>query len=286
MSESMKKKALITDIDNTLYDWFDIWHSCFTAMLEKTLEISKISRDELLDDIQKVFKRHQTSEYSFVLEECKSLSELYGNSLRASLDPAIEAFRLARSKSLKLYPDVLDTLTTLKNSDIKIIAFTESLQYYTVTRLKQLKLDTLIDVLYSPLENESSLIESRSEKIQTTLITRTIPPGELKPSPQVLKLILEENNLNPCDCIYVGDSEMKDIQMANDVGVFSILASYGSSHFKSRLKDYELLRRVSHWSEEEILREKNLKETNKHATPNHTAHSFSEIINFFEIKNE
>lgn len=284
MSEIVRKKALITDVDNTLYDWFDIWHSCFTAMLEKTLEISGVDRDVLLKDIQRVFRKHHTSEYSFVLEECETLSSLYGDDLRRTLDPAIEAFRLARSNALKLYPGVAETLKVLKQNDVKIIAFTESLQYYTVARLKLLGLDEFIDVLYSPPDNESKFIESRSKRIETALITRTIPAGELKPNPHVLKAILDENDLEPCDCIYVGDSEMKDIQMANDVGVFSVLASYGALHFESRPEDYNLLRAVSHWSDEDILREKRLKETKRHAVPNYTAAAFNDVIQFFEIK--
>lgn len=278
----MKKKALITDVDNTLYDWFDIWHSCFTAMLNKTLEISGIEREQLIKDIQTVFRRHHTSEYSFVLEECESLSNLYGDSLRQKLDPAIEAFRLARNDSLKLYETVKETLEELKERDIKIIAFTESLQYYTLARLKKLGLDTLIDVLYSPPDNESKFIELKSKKIETPLITKTILPNELKPNPHVLKTIIQENNLTPEQCIYLGDSEIKDIQMANDAGVFSVLASYGSLHFESRLDDYNLLRAVSHWSDEDIQREKELKERKREVAADFTANSFRDILRFFE----
>lgn len=278
----MKKKALITDVDNTLYDWFDIWHSCFTAMLNKTLEISGIEREQLIKDIQTVFRRHHTSEYSFVLEECESLSNLYGDSLRQKLDPAIEAFRLARNDSLKLYETVKETLEELKERDIKIIAFTESLQYYTLARLKKLGLDTLIDALYSPPDNESKFIELKSKKIETPLITKTILPNELKPNPHVLKTIIQENNLTPEQCIYLGDSEIKDIQMANDAGVFSVLASYGSLHFESRLDDYNLLRAVSHWSDEDIQREKELKERKREVAADFTANSFRDILRFFE----
>ncbi|AZZ46483.1 HAD family hydrolase [Pseudomonadaceae bacterium SI-3] len=281
-----RKIALITDVDNTLYDWFDIWHSCFTAMLDQTIEISGLPKEVLLRDIQQVFRRHHTSEYSFVLEECEVLKEKFGDDIRDRLDPAIQAFRLARSKSLRLYRGVKEGLTQLKENNIKIIAYTESLQYYTVARLKALEIDGLIDVLYSPPDSESRLIELKSKKIDTPLKVKTTPKQEFKPNPRILRAILEENKLEPGQCIYLGDSEMKDIQMANDVGVFSVLASYGALHFESRPDDYNLLRAVSHWSDEDILREKNLKETKLHAQPDSVAESFADILPFFNKSDE
>lgn len=34
----MKKTVLITDLDNTLFDWFSIWYNSFNAMLNKVVE--------------------------------------------------------------------------------------------------------------------------------------------------------------------------------------------------------------------------------------------------------
>ncbi|EKM97163.1 haloacid dehalogenase domain-containing protein hydrolase [Stutzerimonas degradans] len=276
-----RKIALITDVDNTLYDWFDIWHSCFTAMLEQTIEISGVQREVLLSDFQQVFRKHRTSEYSFVLEESKVLNDLFGDEVRERLDPAIQAFRLARHESLKLYSGVKEGLKRLKDNDVKIIAYTESLQYYTLARLKALEIDSLIDALYSPPDSESKLIELKSKRIDSPLRVRTIPKDEFKPNPHILRTILEENELEPDQCLYLGDSEMKDIQMANDVGMFSVLASYGALHFESRPDDYNLLRAVSHWSDEDILREKTLKETKLHAQPDYVAESFVDVLPFF-----
>jgi hypothetical protein len=38
---------LITDLDNTLFDWFGIWHASFSAMLDKTVELSGVPREVL-----------------------------------------------------------------------------------------------------------------------------------------------------------------------------------------------------------------------------------------------
>jgi hypothetical protein len=33
-----RKRVLIADLDNTLFDWVDLWHACFTAMMSKVIE--------------------------------------------------------------------------------------------------------------------------------------------------------------------------------------------------------------------------------------------------------
>jgi hypothetical protein len=56
-------------------------------------------------------------------------------------------------------------------------------------------------------------------------------------------------------CAYVGDSLFKDVAMARDVGVFDIHAQYGESQ---RRPEYNLLQRVSHWTEDDVQREKSI----------------------------
>ena len=70
----MKKSfsVLITDLDNTLFDWFEIWYQSFNAMLDKIIEISGVDREKLLDEIRSIHQRHRTSEYVFLIDCIKS----------------------------------------------------------------------------------------------------------------------------------------------------------------------------------------------------------------------
>lgn len=63
----------ITDMDNTLYDWVEIWYRSFSAMLEHLVKESGIDQDTLEKEIRAVFQQHGTSEYAFVIEELTSL---------------------------------------------------------------------------------------------------------------------------------------------------------------------------------------------------------------------
>ena len=60
-------KLIITDLDNTLYDWFVPWYKSFTVFINDVLEKTTISEDELLAEIKKIHQKHGTSEYTFDL---------------------------------------------------------------------------------------------------------------------------------------------------------------------------------------------------------------------------
>ncbi len=67
----MKKKIslLVTDFDNTLYDWVGMWYRSFEAMISEIENISGISREVLEPEIQKVYQKYGTTEYAFLIEE-------------------------------------------------------------------------------------------------------------------------------------------------------------------------------------------------------------------------
>ena len=256
------KKALITDLDNTLFDWVDIWYNSFSAMLEKVIDISDVDEDQLKAEIRLVHQRHGTSEYAFLLEELPSLQKHFAtNDIKHVFEPAIDAYRKARTASLQLYPTVSKTLDTLISRKVKIVAFTESMAFYTNYRLRKLALDERIDVLFSPEDHDlpegMDVKTIRKYPAENYLLKKTIhkytPKGKFKPNTEVLNAILSEIGLCPEECVYVGDSLHKDIAMAKDVKIDHAWAKYGIAQ---KRPEYELLREVTHWSDEDVEREK------------------------------
>jgi phosphoglycolate phosphatase-like HAD superfamily hydrolase len=67
------KSVLITDLDNTLFDWFTIWYESFNALISKVSEISGIDRDTLIQEAKPIHQNHGTAEFAFILEELPSL---------------------------------------------------------------------------------------------------------------------------------------------------------------------------------------------------------------------
>lgn len=283
----MIKKVLITDLDNTLFDWFSVWHASNAAMLEKVYEITGISSDIILPEIKKIHQEHGTAEYAFILQSLPSLLNLYGSeeAVNDALDEAIHAFRTARKNTLKLYPNVGSTLKRLKEKGVLVVAYTESKSYYTSYRLKKMELDAYIDFLYSPPDHElpDELGSGTEFSFQLTK-QRYTPDGETKPNPQLLLDIINSVGASIEECVYIGDSEMKDIEMAQQAGVTDVFARYGTSHFELNVEGYELLRSVTHWTDEDVEREKLIKENYHHIPPTYTVDCFSELLNIFDFQ--
>jgi phosphoglycolate phosphatase len=279
-----KISVLITDLDNTLFDWVDIWERSFTALVDELVRTSGVGREVLLTEIGKVHQKHHTSEYAFVIEELPSLKAKHPDGDLAQIyDSAVHAHRHARKKAEVLYPEVAATLTTLKEQGVLVVGYTESMAYYAGRRVRVLKLDGLLDYLYSPPDHDmpENLTLEQVRKYPASyydLVStkhRYTPKGELKPNPDILHKIIEDVGAKPEQCLYVGDSLMKDMAMAKDAGVIGAHAEYGHAQHRDA---YALLRTVTHWSAADVEREKAIMAA-KSVTPDYVLKgSFSEVF--------
>ncbi len=281
------KSVLITDLDNTLFDWFALWHSSFKPLLDELAEKSGIPRDILIAEIKAVHEKHGTSEYVYLLSELHSLKAKHNGADLADLyQSALETYRAAREKNLQLYPGVLATLKTLKENGCLLVGYTESMEVYTTERIKRLGLDGVLDIVFLP-ENHATPADFTTEqrkkyvpeeaKLTETRIEHT-PKGEVKPNPDVLKDIIAKIAAKSDECVYVGDSLTKDVLMAQKAGVTDVHFKYGVSHQKD---EYELLRAVTHWTLAQVEAEK--KSAGEVTANNVLLAGYSELLTLFKF---
>jgi phosphoglycolate phosphatase-like HAD superfamily hydrolase len=284
------RSLLITDLDNTLWDWFEAWYASFSAMLTRLSEMSGVPEVVLEREIRAVHQARGTAEYSFLLRELPSLTERSrGEDPLFVYDDAMHVLNAQRKRVTRLYPMVKDTLSRLRDMGVLIVAYTESLSYWTDWRIKHTGLDGVIDILYSSPDHdmpEGATVEDIRKRppedygLKATK-HRHIARGIVKPSDQVLRSILRDCERDVAESVYVGDSLMKDIVMAQSVGVLDAYAKYGEVH---RKPEYDLLRRVSHWSDAAIARERELA-SNSEVVPTITLeNSFAEVLSLFEVE--
>lgn len=280
------KKVVISDLDNTLFDWFDIWYGGFRAMLDMLVESTGVPEELLLPEIKKIHEKHGTSEYLLVAEELPIVcNKFHGDEFLRISRLARQRFEEGRTRAMKLYPTVEETLSYIKKQGCLIVGYTESMGIYSNYRLHKLGLDCLLDSVYSPPDHQLpkspssidiDLYTNHEERLRVTKLRHT-PTGELKPNARILLEITRELNVSLSDCIYIGDSLMKDIAMAQDAGVDDVWAEFGVVHEKA---EYELLRAVTHWSFAAVEKEKNL--SRRHIFPTYVLHrTLSELKDLF-----
>ncbi|HKY35346.1 MAG TPA: HAD family hydrolase [Polyangiaceae bacterium] len=279
---------LITDLDNTVWDWFAVWHASFSALISETSRISGVSVAQLEAEAKKVHERHRTTEYALLLEELPSLQALHPNGDIAKIyDEAIHAHRSARKSTIRLYDGVRETLERVHTAGVQVIGYTESMAFYTSDRMRKTGLDDVLDYLYSAPDHDFP------EGV-TPEALRTYPPshydlrrtehrhtplGATKPDPVLLRKIVTDAGVPVDQVVYVGDSLMKDVAMGKAAGVHAVWAKYGVAH---KNEAYELLRRVTHWTLADVEREKQT--THEAVEPAYVIQSFAELLDLFEFE--
>lgn len=272
--------TLIIDLDNTVFDWFAVWYASFRPIYDGIIAHSGRPVEEAEAAIRAVHQARRTSEYTFLLEELEIIQHLRNEgTIRDTFHAEIEASRHGRDQNLNLYPSVFHSLWDIKKAGVKIVAYTESMRFYSAYRLKRFGLDGVIDVLFSPEDHDMPAGISL-DRMHVTEIRHT-PNGELKPNPRVLLDIIGSVGALKERCVYIGDSLFKDVAMARDVGVFDVHAQYGESQ---RRPEYGLLQRVSHWTEDDVQREREVTAKGHNFTPSAVLKdSFAEIFKYCEF---
>lgn len=277
--------TLILDLDNTLFDWFAVWYASFSPIYESIIQVTGRPAGEIDADIRRVHQARRTSEYTFLLEEIDALKSVRDTGdVRQRFADAIEQARIGRDQNLRLYQTVFRSLWDIKKRGTKIVAYTESMAFYSSYRLKRFGLDGVIDVLFSPEDHDTPAGASVDKmrrlpddfyELQITEMRHT-PPGELKPNPRVLLDIIKAVGSTAERCAYVGDSLFKDVAMARDVGVFDIHAKYGESQ---KRPEYSLLQKISHWTDADVERERQITLRGHNFEPSATLkEAFAEIF--------
>lgn len=282
-----RKTVIVSDLDNTLFDWFEIWYGGFRAMLTALVKALSVPEELLLPEIKEIHEQHGTSEYPFVPEELPLFRKKYGGSKFAAKCESIRReFLQGRAKAMHLYPAVRETLVFAKKRGCLLVAYTESMGFYSNYRLRKLGLDELLDFVYSPPDHKLPAISSAELELYTkhntqlqSTIARHTPGGELKPNPTVLRQIVSDLHAELSDCVYVGDDLMKDITMAKDAGITDAWAKYGVA---SNRPEYDLLRKVTHWPQTSVIRQQAL--SVQSVSPTYTLlSSFGEIRQIFDL---
>jgi FMN phosphatase YigB (HAD superfamily) len=278
------KKLLITDLDNTLYDWVAFFSQSFNAMLMKTHNITGIDIETLTKDFKAVHQFHGNTEQPFSILELRSIREHFGTDNKKSLllevDEALHSFNSTRKKTLKCYEGVVETLDYLVTKGVLIVGHTEAPVRNSLYRLEKLGIKKYFSHLYTPKEKYHDDLDYKTlcwlEDHENFL--RLLTKEELKPNPELLLDICEREGIDSQDAIYVGDSIVKDISMANDAGITSVWAEYGKQH---TAEYWSTLVSITHWTDEDVKKEESLKEALGRSKPSVTISKFSQLKALF-----
>jgi FMN phosphatase YigB (HAD superfamily) len=277
----------VFDLDNTLYDWYAAFLPAFYQMVDLAAELLQCEKELLVSQLKAVHVRHHDVEHPFALFE----TEIVQARVRTDgvepvwrlLDPAFYAFNKTRKSELRLFPHVRETLDELRSRGVRLVGFTDSKYFSAVGRIARLDLGDLFDRLYCREKSVSELPPSpfegyRPEPIYNISASKVseLPSDEMKPDPRVLQDMVLRERTSVASTAYIGDSLAKDVMMARKAGCFAIWAKYGVSNDADM---YSKLVKISHWSDDNIIREKRLAHDATTADPDFICqHSIKEVL--------
>lgn len=242
-------RAVVTDMDNTLYSWVDYIVPSLEAMVDSLCRTTQLPRIRVVQALKQVYERYESNEYPFAIQE-SNLFETFPHDFDSFnhlvITPAREAFAAARARYLRPYPGVVAALTELEALGVPVVALTDAPRNPAERRARKMKLDPLLTALYTlpafpfPKSGVAPEIRRRAEESPVTLACRVVelPRDHEKPDPRGLLRICEDLAVSPAEVLVVGDSRPKDVAVAQAVGALDAWAEYGtyvSVEYRERL---------------------------------------------------
>lgn len=279
-------KLLITDLDNTLYDWVTYFSSSFYNMLEELSNLLQVDRELLINEFKEVHQSYENTEQPFAMMDIPSVRQKFSGKsekeLKIILDAPFYAFNKTRKQTLRLYEGVEPTLAELHSRGIIIICHTESILQNSLYRLNKLGIRKYFKHLFTlegkerPHPDPGSIAEPLLADDDFVVI---VPKIDRKPNPRLLLDICNTQNVDVSEVIYVGDSLTKDVAMAKEAGITSVWAKYGKDY---ELASWQQIVKITHWSQEDIDRELLLKRKYQHIQPDFTIDRFSQLLDIIK----
>lgn len=275
----MRKKILITDLDDTLYSWIGFFIPAFYDMVNELSSILKTPEEQLIKEYKALHQECGNVEQPYTTLELPSVLKSFPNKnkkyISEQLNEAFHKFNSTRKKKLKLYEGVYDTLELLNKNGITIIGYTESAEENGFYRLKKLGVSNFFRRVYVADSKYSKTDNSKESEYTRKVLLK-------KPSPQVLLDICKYENFLPEEAIYVGDSLTKDIYMALGAKIMAVWINYQENNKEL----YKKLIGISHWTDNDFQNEKSLKDewVNQRLHPDIEIHNFRELPALFKIE--
>ncbi len=278
--------AIITDLDNTVYDWVTFFSEASSAMIEVAARELGMTADAIREELKAVNQLYGDSEHPFALLEISSVTSRWNAdrvTAKRKLQPAFDAFNQVRERSLRLYPGTLDALERIRNLGCPIIAHTEANVVNAAFRLRKLGVLHYLDRLYA-LEHVGlpHPEPAKSDPVQRGTDTiRIIPRTRRKPDPSVLRWICDQENFAPKRVVYVGDSIARDVGMAKAAGCWAAWAKYGTQFSRDA---WTRLVSITHWTRDDVARAEQAEREFGSAVPDVVLHSsLGDLFDYFEF---
>jgi FMN phosphatase YigB (HAD superfamily) len=280
MTHNNPVRLVITDLDNTLYDWVTFFATSFTAMADALAELLGLPIEQVYREFKSVHQHYGNSEQPFAILELPSVKSRFRlanrDELLQRLSGPLRAFNSTRKRQLTLYPGVRETLSVIRAAGIDLVGHTEAVVANSFYRLHRLEIADMFRRLYALDDKVPVPVLSPPFEFPSPDYIQLVPRAERKPNPRLLLDICAREAISPEETVYVGDSLARDVSMAKEAGITAVWAKYGTQYDRDLWKT---LVKITHWTKKDVEREEVLAHLYGDVQPDHSIEQFSGLLN-------
>ncbi len=201
-------KAIIFDLDNTLYNEKEYIFSGFRKVAEYLVNKYGFSFQEIYDILVTDFEKGLRG---------KNFDELLNKiGIKEDIEVLITVYR-THYPQIKLFNDAQYILDYLYSMGIKLGLITDGPPASQYNKIMALGLRKYFDVI---------------------IVTDELGVNYRKPHPKPYLLVLKILNVKPQESIFVSDSDQKDLAGAKAIGMWTVLVDRYNTYKKSLYADY------------------------------------------------
>lgn len=220
----MDTPLLLTDLDNTLYNWVDFFAPSFRSMVHVINKETGFSEEEIISSFRSVYKEYDAIEYSLSVQSLELLGKLPVEKINELSNLARKVYVRTGRKYLIPYIGVKETLNWAKSSGICIICVTNSPVHLALWKLRQMKLTSYF---YGLVARKTGDGKKRKKSLTRIKKLWELDIEELKPNPTAYTRVIDHLSVDPKNVFVVGDNFERDIKPALQIGAVGIWAKYG-----------------------------------------------------------
>ena len=228
---------LITDVDNTLFDFGLYAEAGLQALLPAARRLLGLAYDDAIAEIREAHTFYNSVEMPFAYELLPSMASRHDADRHRISRQLADAFWTGASQGMAPYPGVASTMNHLWRNGTAIVAVSDGPMREVWRKLRRLGLLQYVAGIVAV----GNLRRRREPILQPSDVTDYIDPHrsrsrfyqllgheDRKPSPLAYQHVLREVPMSLSRVTVVGDSPLKDLQPAREIGIPHLYwAKYG-----------------------------------------------------------
>ncbi len=190
----IKIKAVVFDLDDTLYFEPDYVMSGFRAVAQYVAERHGMDEHKVLNDLMEILQREGRGRVFDYWVEREGLQDLL-------TIPELVTVYWAHTPTIGFYPDVAPTLKRLRAKGILLGIITDGNLLAQTNKVQALGVEDMVDLV---------------------ICTDAKGQAYWKPNPQVFMDALNSLNVRPNESVYVGNDPRKDFSGPEQIGMWAV----------------------------------------------------------------